>query len=90
MELLDHDIVTSFVEQLGHQMELILNILPQEVLDNFSLTQAAMQAEVPRPEPQPDAEEAPSQKPPKEPLKAKPAGRKKPEISGSRPKVPQP
>ena len=38
LELLDHDIVTSFVEQLGHQMELILNILPQEVLDNFSLT----------------------------------------------------
>ena len=67
-------------------MELILNILPQEVLDNFSPAQPAAPVDAPEPEAKP-ADEVPSQKALKEVGKVKPAGRKKLETSAAKPRA---
>lgn len=66
-------------------MEMILNILPQEVLDNFSLAQAAKQVDVSPPLPQRPVEEPP--KVVKDLPKVRPVGRKKHEASAVKPKL---
>lgn len=37
LENVDQEVINSYVEELGRNMEVILNILPQEILDNFSI-----------------------------------------------------